>query len=117
MSDEVRASLLGGLWFLTALVLVALFISAAAQGELTPAHIGLTFVFLALAIGGTPLVLRWNGSQAQQEKMKRQRLETMLRDMSPEELAELKQRLADSDDLEASTLDHLSDDGELVLRH
>lgn len=116
MKEDTRAGLTGTLWFLSTVVLVALFISAAAQGEFTPGHVVFAFVLLALTVGATPILLRWQGGQAQQEKAKRQGIEALLRDMSTEDLIELKQRLADVDDHEATTLDYLDDDGELVLR-
>lgn len=116
MSEENRAILTVGLWFLSAAALVALFISAAAQGELTPGHITLTLLILTLAVIGTPLILRWKDTEPAQEKAKRQHMDRLLRDLSDEELLELKQRLADVDDRETSISDYLDDDGELGRR-
>jgi uncharacterized damage-inducible protein DinB len=116
MSEDNRAALTGGLWFFSALVLVALFISAAVQGELTLAHIVVTFVILALAIAGTSFLFRWNDSKTPQEKTKRRRIDNLLREMSDEELIELKQRLSDSDLSEEPIVNSLGDDGELVRR-
>jgi ABC-type bacteriocin/lantibiotic exporter with double-glycine peptidase domain len=114
MIDEYRASMIGGLWFFSALVLGALFISAGAQGELTPGHILLALIILGLAVTGT-LALWYGGGQAQQAKAKRQRLDNLLNTLSEEELIALKERLADSDHQEKTMLD-LDDDGELVWR-
>jgi hypothetical protein len=116
MSDENRATLTIALWFLCAISLVALFISAAAQGELTPAHLVLAFTLLVLAVTGTPFILRLKGSETQQEKTKRHRVESVLRDMSDEELTELKRRLSDIDSNEEAIVTALGDDGEMVRR-
>ena len=116
MSEDTRASLTGALWFFATLALIALFISAAAQGELTPGHIVLAVVILALAVGATPVILRWKDSEAQPDKAKRQRIDSLLRDMSDEELLELKRRLSDGDLSQEETLDYLGDDGEMVWR-
>ncbi len=115
MSEDSRATLTGALWFFSALSLVALFISAAAQGELTSGHMLLALMILGLAVGGTPFLLRMKDSGAEQEKAKRQQLDLLLDALSAEERLELKQRLADGEESEA-VLDHLSDDGELVFR-
>lgn len=93
MSEQNRVTLTGGLWVVSAVVLAALYISAAAQGELTQSHIFLTFVILACAFGGTVFVMRWKGGE-QQEKAKR-RIDNLIGDMSDEELIELKRRLSD----------------------
>ena len=116
MSEEIRGNLTIALWFVSALVLGALFISAAAQGILTPGHIALALVILALAAIGTTFLWRQPGGETQQAKAKRQRVDSLLRDMSAEELIDLKQRLTDGDLSEATTTDYLGDDGELVER-
>ena len=104
------------LWFISALVLGALIISAAVQGELTAGHMGLALVILLLAAIATPFLSRWKDGEAQIMKAKRQRIDNMLRDMSDEELLELKQRLSTGDYDEESILEVLGDDGELVQR-
>ncbi len=114
MSSDTRASLMGGLWFCSALALAALFISAAAQGELTLGHVLLAFMLLGLAIAGTPYLLHLQLGENGQEKTKRRRVDTMFRDLSDTELIELKQRLAEVEFDEAMPLDRLGDDGELV---
>jgi hypothetical protein len=96
--------------------LVALFISAAAQGELTPGHLVLAFTILALAIAGTPYLLRMKDPEAQQEKTKRRRVDRLLNEMSDEDLVELKRRLSDVDLGEPISVETLGDDGELVRR-
>lgn len=114
MYDENRMTMTGGLWFFSALVLGALFISAGAQGELTSGHILLALLILGLAVSGT-VALLYGGSQAQQAKAKRQRLDDLLNTLSDEELIALQERLADSDHQEKTVLD-LDDDGELMWR-
>lgn len=106
----------GALWFFSSLVLGALFISAAAQGELTPGHIVLAFVILGLAVAGTLYFSFWKDSGKRKTKAKRQRIDSLLRDMSDEERFELKQRLADGDFHDETVVDHVGDDGELVWR-
>ena len=116
MSEDNRTMLTGGLWFLSAVVLVALFISAAAQGALTPWHIFLVFVFLGLAVAGTVFLSRTANIGAQETKAKRGRLDNMLDDLSDDELIELKRRLSQVDTSEGTILDYVGDDGEMVLR-
>jgi hypothetical protein len=116
MSEEIRGNLTIALWFLSAVALVALFISAAAQGELTSGHILLALTILALPVIGTPLLWRGHDSATQQEKTKRRRIETLLRDMSGEDLVELQRRLSDNDVPDQTRAHTLGDDGELVRR-
>lgn len=116
MNEESRATLTGFLWFFCAVALVFLFISATAQGKLTVGHISLAVVILALAIIGTPYLLRWPDSETQQEKTKRQRFDNMLRNLTNEELIELKQRLSDADLREEPITSFLGDDGERIQR-
>ena len=116
MQNEMRAPLMGALWFFSALALVALFISSAAMGDLTSAHMVLAFVILALAVSGTLFLSRLSVSDAQGEKSKRQRVESLLRDLSDEDLNELKRRLETVDQTEKPLADYLGDDGELVQR-
>ena len=116
MSEEVRGNLLLGLWFLSTLVVVAVFISSAAIGELTLAHILFAFTILVLAVTGTTYLLRAKDSETEQAKAKRRRIDNVLRDMSDEELIELKQRLSDSDYSVETMMKAVGDDGELVRR-
>lgn len=117
-SIEIRASMTGGLWMMSGLILIALFIGAGLQGELTAWHIGFAITILSLAVIATPFMLRFKleEGETEREKAKRERIDAMLRDMSDEELLELKQRLADGEFSDAKMLDYLSDDGELILR-
>ena len=116
MSEESRSTLTFVLWLFSAIVLGALFISAAAQGELTPAHVFLASVILTLAVVGTPYILRQREGETEQAKAKRRRIDSLLRDLNDDELVELKQRLSDGDYSVESIADSLGDDGELVRR-
>lgn len=116
MNEETRYSIIGGLWFFTALVLIALFISAAVIGDLTGAHVALTLLLLGLAITGTAFFLRFEGVEADRAKAKRERIDTLLSDLSDDDLLELKRRLSDNPNPHRDVLDYIDDDGELVLR-
>lgn len=116
MSEETRGTLFIGLWFLSAVVLAALFISAAAQGELTPGHMVLAFVVLALAVAGTLFVSSQKNAEVQETKAKRRRLDNLLHNLDDDDIAELKRRLLDVDDRETLLSDYVGDDGELNLR-
>lgn len=116
MTEDTRATLTAALWFFATLALIALFISAGAQGELTPGHLVLAFTILLLAIAGTPFLLRMKSSETEQEKTKHRRVNTLLRDLTDEELVELKRRLSDAEASEESLAAVLGDDGEMVQR-
>ncbi len=116
MNNESRFALTSIMWFMSVILLVGIFIGAGIQGEFTPWHVGFALTILLLAVSATPIFLRWNFTDETQEKSKRERIDMMLRDMSDEDLMELKQRLTDGDMTDESIMDYLSDDGELVLR-
>lgn len=116
MTEESRAALTGALWFFCTLVLVALFISAAAQNELTTGHLGFASVILVLAVSGSAILLRWKDSDSAQAKNKRQPVDHLLDELSDADLMDLKQRQADLDQREAALSDLLGDDGELLER-
>ena len=116
MNNESRFAFTSIMWFMSVILLVGIFIGAGIQGEFTAWHGGFAITILLVAISATPIFLRLNFRGEQQEKSKRERIDTMLRDMSDEDLMELKQRLSDGDMTDESILDYLSDDGELVLR-
>ena len=116
MSEDTRSNMIGAVWFFATITLVALFISAGVQGELTFWHFVLACVILGLTVAATPLLFRWTAQQADGEKSKRPDFDTMLSDMSDEELLELKQRLEMLDPEQTDTLDYVGDDGELVMR-
>jgi hypothetical protein len=116
MSEDTWGTLTAGLWVLSALVLGALFISAGAQGELTPGHLLMAFVLLTLAVVGTVFLWRQKDTDPSQQKAKRGRINTLLRDLSDEEILELKHRLPLADFSDQTPLSALDEDGELVLR-
>lgn len=116
MSEENQGILTIALWFLSAIVLAALFIAAAAQGELTSAHVALASVMLILATIGTVTIWRMKKTETgetQEEKAKRRRLDNLINDLNDEELAELKHRLTGNDTQEENLMDYLGDDGEI----
>lgn len=116
MSPDNRGELTGVLWFFSAITFVGLFVSAGILGELTAAHIVFAVIILLLAVSGTIYLLRGKDTDAQQDKAKRERVDTLLHDMSDEELIELKQRLESVDTAEKPISEYLGDDGELVQR-
>jgi hypothetical protein len=111
MDQESRGNLTIALWFLSAVMISALFISAAAQGELTSGHIQLAIAMLVLATFGTIAVWRGNYGGTQEEKTKRSRVDSLLNDLSDDDLLELKQRLSDVDG--EPSVHTIGDDGEL----
>lgn len=57
------------------------------------------------------------GKMIKSEKRKRERIDTMIRDMSDDELYELRQRLQDGSYDDDSLYDHVvGDDGEIMMR-
>lgn len=116
MTAENRATLLFILWFFSALVLGALFISAGMQGELTGAHTALAFTVLLAAILGTPYILRTTVVETSTEKNKQHSLDTMLSELSDDALYELRRRLTSIDTDDEATRAALGDDGELIRR-
>ena len=105
------------MWFLATIMLAALFIGAGLQGEFTVFHAVFASIIFGLALIGTPLAYYGlREDETDTAKAKRERIDTMLRDMSDDELLELKQRLSTGDYNEDSLLDYVSDDGELVMR-
>ena len=111
-----RAFLTAMLWFLSTIILSALFISAAAQGELSTLHTSLALLIISLVAVASVFLSRWKEGAVDMQKSKRQRIDTMLRDMSDEDLLELKQRLSTGSISDENILDYLGEDGELVGR-
>lgn len=112
---EIQVSAVGGIWFGAVILLATLFISAGLQGSFTLIHFVFAGLILALATIGTPLaILGIRGKDV--GKAKRQRIDAMLRDMSDEELLEIKQRLVHGDYSNDELLDFVTDDGEMVTR-
>lgn len=98
-------------------MLAALFIGAGLQGEFTIFHTVFASLIFGLALIGTPLAFfGLREEDVDTAKAKRERIDTMIRDMSDDELVDLKQRLSTGDYNEDSLLDYVSDDGELVMR-
>lgn len=116
MHEDNRTALTGGLWFVSSLALCALFISAAAQSELTAGHIILAGIILTLALSGTIYLLHLEPADANREKAKREGIHNLLRDMSDDDLAELRQRLKEDQDAPEPLLELSPHDGELIRR-
>lgn len=121
MPTEYRIASIGGMWFLATIALSAVFIGAGLQGELTTLHIVFASTIFLMGIIGTLFLLRWfnkfSDSETDIAKAKRQRIDDMIRDMSDEDLVELKKRLSDGDIEDEELLDYVSEDGELVFRN
>lgn len=114
---KVNISVILIMWFLATVMLAALFIGAGLQGEFTLFHTVFASIIFVLALIGTPLAyFGLREEEIDTAKAKRERIDMMLRDMSDDELLELKQRLSTGDYSEDSLLDYVSDDGELVMR-
>ena len=115
VTDKQRLDIIAMIWFIMSIALSALFISAAAIGELTPMHLVITLI-----LTGIPLVMTgfiWFGikSSDDREKAKRENLEFALKNLSNTELKVLKERLAASEIDDEMLYVHLVDDGELML--
>ena len=117
MKEDNGTALIGALWFFSAVVLAALFISAAVQGALTLGHILLTFVILGLAVTGTVYLFSVATDVGFVEKRKRDVTDRLLENMSDAELMELKRRLSDVEVSDSPLTEYISDDGELVARY
>jgi len=116
MKETSRGPLSVMLWFISGIVLAALFIGSGMSGELTTAHMIFAGIILTLDVIGTAAIWMMPSLAVQVEKSKRQRIDDMVRDMSDDELVQLKQRLSDGDYSEESLLEYVSEDGELVFR-
>ncbi len=117
MSDDNRTGLAMMLWVMTGIALSALFISAAAAQSLTIMHMIIALIILAVSAGGTYVVWTVNfRSDDYGAKVKRERIDEIIKDLSDDELMALKRRLSDRDYTETSILDFLNEEGELVER-
>jgi hypothetical protein len=113
---ETQIATVSGIWFGAVILMATLFISAGLQGAFTITHFVFVGLILILAIIGTPLAILGTRVDSDVAKSKRQRIDTMLQDMSDDELLELKQRLTSGDYTEEALLDYIADDGELIMR-
>lgn len=113
MTEERRDVLTIGLWFLSAIVLVALFISAGLQGELTAAHLAFASVMLLLATVGTVTLWRMKDSVTQYEKSKRHEHDAYFHDSHADEHTGLDHHLIEENADHESMSTYLDDDGEI----
>ena len=116
MKETSRGPLSVMLWFISGIVLAALFIGSGMAGELTIAHMIFAGLILTLAVIGTVAIWTMPSLIENVGKAKRPRIDDMIRDMSDNELMELKKRLSDGDIDDEELLDYVSEDGELVFR-
>ena len=112
------------IWTAFAAALIALFISGGMANGIETAHVILGVVMTIACVGATGFI--WNfgdyvetemiEAASAGEKAKRDRIDRVLRDLSSDELANLKRRLSDGSIDDDLLYEHmtLSDDGELV---
>lgn len=124
MDAKTRLEATKYIWTAYGIALVALFISGAAANGLEAAHVVLGIAMSIAAFLCSGLVWSWGevsnvsavAMMSESEKVKRERIDNVLRDLSSEELYALKQRLTDgtvNDDMLYEQM-MLSDDGELI---
>lgn len=113
---ETQIAAISGIWLGAVILFAALFISAGLQGAFTVTHYIFAALILVMASLGTGAAIYGIRDNKDIAKAKRQRIDTMLRDMSDGDLLELKQRLAEGDYTEESLLDLVADDGELIIQ-
>ena len=116
MTEERRGVLTIGLWFLSAIVLVALFISAGMQGELTAAHVAFASVILLLATAGTATLWRMKDSPLDYEKSKRVEQDTFFHESHIDDFASIDHHMIENETNNDAIKTYLDDDGELTLR-
>src|SRR5262245_29442940 len=120
MNNDARLELTRFLWGSMAVALFGLFISGGMADGLTAIHLMIAIVLIGAAVGMTGFLWRsgnfeTSGLQEQhKEKVKRDRIESVLRNLSNEELTALKKRLSTGAIDDDVLYDYLGDDGELV---
>jgi len=120
MTEESRTGLTMVLWVMSGVALSALFISAAAAQTLTILHVVVALIILLVTIGGTAGLWKHDFGHSSHEevaKVKRERIDEIVKDLTDEELMALKKRLSAGDYTETSILDFLNEEGELVERY
>ena len=113
MSEENRQKLLRSLWFMSALTLGAILIGAIGLGGPTAWLITLSIAVLSLAAIGTAAILRLDDGYAI-EKAKRRDINRMLREMTDNDLYQLRQRLSDEHSVRQLGEDNLYEEGEIA---
>ena len=102
--------------------------SVASVMEMAGWGVLLALILMIPAIVFTALIWSWErisgvsgnrmqSMKEQAEKRKRSRVDSVLSDLSDEDLRHLRERLTDSEMADNRIFDHVSDDGELVYRH
>ena len=124
MNNQIRLSATKYIWVTIGISLFSLFLSAGVANGLEATHVVLGIAICCAGFLSTGMVWGWGNvdsdsamdNMKDQEKVKRERIDGVLRDLSNEELVALKKRLADgtmNDDLLYERMS-LSDDGELI---
>ena len=102
MSNDNRVQITAVVWIAMAIALFGLFISGLGDAGLTVIHLMMATLILAVPSAITGLIWGWWGpgvaadeaqNEAQSEKVKRERIEEVLRNLSNAELVALKKRL------------------------
>lgn len=123
MDNHIRLQATKYIWITTGISLFSLFLSAGLASGLEAGHVILGIAICIAGFLSTGTVWNWGEpgmasvvDMEAQEKVKRERIDGVLRDLSNEELIALKQRLSDGtvdDDVLYQRMT-LSDDGEIV---
>jgi hypothetical protein len=108
------------IWASIAVALFGLFLSGGMAGGLTVIHLAIAIVLIGAVVGMTGFLWRSSNFEASDlqeqynEKAKRDRIESVLRNLSNDELTALKKRLSTGAIDDDVLYDYLGDDGELV---
>ena len=108
------------IWASIAVALFGLFLSGGMAGGLTVIHLAIAIVLIGAVVGMTGFLWRSGNFEASDmqeqynEKAKRDRIESVLRNLSNDELTALKKRLSTGAIDDDVLYDYLGDDGELV---
>lgn len=124
MNNHIRLTATRYIWVTMGISLFSLFLSAGIANGLEATHVILGIAICIAGFLSTGMVWNWGdvgkdsamNMMDDQEKVKRERIDGVLRDLSNEELVALKKRLSDGtmdDDLLYERMS-LSDDGELI---
>lgn len=123
MDSHTRLTATRYIWVTMGISLFSLFLSAGIANGLEATHVVLGIAICIAGFLSTGMVWSWGEvgktsalEMEAQEKVKRERIDGVLRDLSNEELLALKNRLSDSDVDDDALYQRmtLSDDGELV---
>lgn len=124
MDSHTRLQATKYIWITMGIALFSLFLSAGIANGLEAGHVILGIALCIAAFLSTGTVWNWGDLPQEsssfnmdaQEKAKRERLDSVLRNLSNDDLIALKQRLSEGDIDDEMLYQHmtLSDDGEIV---